>query len=360
MSKAYIFKCPQCGAHKVYSPKKQALECKHCSSLTQIAADREVFKKPYMAGLALEVDPGTEIQGCLSCGARLNMLAGEISGVCPFCGVGNIVSVEGSEGLKPDECVPFAIENEDAERNFKKWLLKKWFVPNELKKKARIEKIRGVYSPVFAFDAFSSSTYTGVLGKHYTTYVGSGKNRRAVVRTRYFPISGSLSLQHNDIMTECSPHFDQKVLNRLRPFDLRSRAKYDKGFLSGFWADSADKDLDQGWQDCKAIADDETKRQILSRYSYDVVKSLNINTTYEDIKYSYMLLPLYVSSYSFKDKVFSFFVNGCTGKIFGKVPRSPVKILLAVLGALALMLAAFLLGQHFDLIGTNPYTYPFG
>lgn len=100
MSKAYIFKCPQCGAHKVYSPKKQALECKHCSSLTQIAADREVFKKPYMAGLALEVDPGTEIQGCLSCGARLNMLAGEISGVCPFCGAGNIVSVEGERGPK--------------------------------------------------------------------------------------------------------------------------------------------------------------------------------------------------------------------------------------------------------------------
>lgn len=350
MSKPYIYKCSQCGAHKVFSPKKQALECPHCGSATEIVFDRNVSKKPYAEGLSPEIDQSVEIMSCSECGARLNMLAGEISGVCPFCGAGNIISMEEAKGLKPDECVPFEIESEDAESNFKKWLLKKWFVPNELKKRARVEKIRGVYSPVYAFDVMSRSSYSGVLGKHYTRYVGSGKNRRAVVETRYFSISGNLDHQFNDIMTEGSPHFDQKVLNKLRPFDLGNRTKYDKSFLSGFWADTSDKDLDQGWRDCKAMADDEIKRRILSRYSYDVIQSLNIRTNYDDIRYSYMLLPLYVSSYSFKDKVYSFFVNGCTGKIFGKVPRSPVKILFAVLGAAALIVAALLLGQHFGLL----------
>jgi hypothetical protein len=56
-----------------------------------------------------------------------------------------------------------------------------------------------------------------------------------------------------------------------------------------------------------------------------------------------MLLPVYVSGYKFRDKIFSFFVNGNTGKTFGQVPRSPIKILLAVLAAAAIAVAALLL-----------------
>jgi hypothetical protein len=59
-----------------------------------------------------------------------------------------------------------------------------------------------------------------------------------------------------------------------------------------------------------------------------------------------MLLPVYVSGYKFKEKIFNFFVNGNSGKTYGQVPRSPVKIFFAVLAAAALIIAAMLLFKN--------------
>lgn len=351
----YIFKCPSCGGSKVYSPKGRSLLCPHCGNSSEVVFDKNILKKPYYQNEenSLLPEPDLKVLSCTSCGAELSMSSGEIAGKCPFCSTGNIILKENIKGLKPDECVPFTIEPEEAESGFKKWLKRKWFIPSELKRKAKADKISaknmsGIYSPCYAFDTASFSSYSGTLGKHYTVYVGSGKNRRAVTRTRYFRISGDYNKDFIDVLTECSPHFDQKTLNKIRPFDMDNRAVYDKSFLSGFSADSYDKDLNSGWLDTKNTIDNEIKRGILSKYSYDVVQSLNINTNYTDIKYSYMLLPVYVSGYKFKDKVFNFFVNGNTGKTYGQVPRSPVKIFFAVLLGLAIITAAVILLNNYN------------
>ena len=352
--KPYIFKCQNCGANKVFSPKHQTLLCPHCGTKTTFEIYNNFQKKPYYQNQENSIIPesDTEILTCTSCGANLNMIKGEISKKCPFCGTGNIVVKENMKGLKPDECVPFTIEPFEAESSFKNWLKKKWFIPNELKRKAKAKKVeaknmKGIYSPCYAFDSGTFSTYSGVLGKHYTTTVGSGKNRRTVTKTRYFRIKGQLDKNFIDVMTECSPHFNQKVLDKIRPFTLEKRANYDKSFLSGFSADSYDKDLNTGWNDTKYKIDSEIKRAILSKYSYDVVQSLNVDTSYSDIKYSYMLLPVYVSGFRFKEKIYNFFVNGNTGKTYGKVPRSPIKIAIAILIGVAIVVGGLLLYNNY-------------
>jgi predicted RNA-binding Zn-ribbon protein involved in translation (DUF1610 family) len=355
-NKPYIFKCSGCGASKVFSPKYQALWCPHCGGRTEVTFNKNIVKKPYYKNEINSVvpDPDISIKTCTSCGAQLNMLSGEIAAKCPFCGTGNIVLKEDIKGLKPDECIPFSIEPSEAESGFKKWLSKKWFLPSELKRKAKSNRVdannlTGIYSPCYAYDTKSFSSYSGVLGKHYIEYVGTGKNRRAVVRTRYFSISGNYNKDFFDVMIECSPHFDQKVLDKIRPFNLNDSVVYDKCFLSGFSADTYDKDLNTGWAEAEAKLDEDIKRGILSKYSYDVIQSLNINTSYNDIKYSYMLLPVYVAGFKFKENLYNFFVNGNSGKIFGKVPRSPLKIFFAALIGAAVLIGAALLISTFNI-----------
>lgn len=352
-NRPYIFKCASCGSHKVFSPKDQALLCPQCGSVSEFEISNKVYKKPlsqaeeHTAVFHSETDNDIDILTCSSCGAALNMLKGEIAGKCPFCGTGNIILKENIQGLKPDECVPFTIEPQQAEQSFKKWIKKRWFAPSELKKTARAEQLKGIYSPCYAFDTKSRSTYKGVLGKTYVTYVGSGKNRRAVTKIKYFPISGNLDKNFYDVMAECSPHFDQKVLDRIRPFALEKRAVYDKAFLSGFSADSNDISLSQGWQNAKIVLDNDIRRAILSKYNHDVVQSLTVSTVYDDLKYSYMLLPIYLSGYKYKQKIYSFFVNGNTGRTFGKFPLSPLKVFFALLGIAALIAAAILIYKFY-------------
>ena len=49
------------------------------------------------------------------------------------------------------------------------------------------------------------------------------------------------------------------------------------------------------------------------------------------------MLPVWISSFTYKGKIYQFMVNGQTGKVSGKVPISPWRVLLAVLLGVAVI-----------------------
>ena len=65
--------------------------------------------------------------------------------------------------------------------------------------------------------------------------------------------------------------------------------------------------------------------------------SLNIHTDYRDVTYKHMLLPVWISAYIFKGKLYNFYINGQTGEVQGKSPVSVFKVVVAVLLGLALL-----------------------
>ena len=76
------------------------------------------------------------------------------------------------------------------------------------------------------------------------------------------------------------------------------------------------------------------KKAILAQYRYDVVVSLNINTSHNNVTYKYMLLPVYVGHSAFRKKNYNFYVNGQNGNVAGKTPVSAAKVsILSIIGA---------------------------
>jgi hypothetical protein len=55
-------------------------------------------------------------------------------------------------------------------------------------------------------------------------------------------------------------------------------------------------------------------------------------------KVSLVLLPVWVAAYKWDGKVFRLLVNGQTGEVVGKVPRSTLKIVIAVVVGVAALL----------------------
>ena len=346
-----FFKCKNCGAIAKFSPSGQDLYCEHCESHSpfEIAnvSGKNFFNPgdPKFAAPAPGDEDQLSIYGCSNCGAAINVPSNEIALACPFCGTTNIAKNDNLKSLKPDACVPFSIEPSAAETGFKAWIKKRWFVPSDLKKKVSANEIKGVYAPCYAFDTRAFGNYSGTLGKHYTRTVGSGKNRRTVTETRYFSISGNFNEFFKNIVIECGPHLDQKTLDKIRPFKVEEAKQYDQRFLSGYSADQYDTELKTGFDQAVTVIRAQLKRSILSGYNYDVVQSFSLFDTYTESAYSYMLLPVYVSNFTYRQKLFNFFVNGNTGKVTGKVPRSPWKILFAVLGALAIVAGVAILAS---------------
>ena len=139
-----------------------------------------------------------------------------------------------------------------------------------------------------------------------------------------------------------SDKFNQKQIDRLSPFNTANACVYEKNYLSGFVADGYTKGLNECWQDAKNTMDSLIRQHIKREYNADVIDYLNVSTTHENVTYKYLLLPVYFLSYKYGKKSYGVAVNGCSGKVRGKTPISPLRVAIAViLGLAALVGLAF-------------------
>ena len=79
-------------------------------------------------------------------------------------------------------------------------------------------------------------------------------------------------------------------------------------------------------------------------WNADRSDSVHFSTLYSNITYKYLLVPTWISSFKYKDKVYQFAVNGQTGKVGGKAPVSAwrviifIAIIIAVIALLAYLI----------------------
>ena len=79
------------------------------------------------------------------------------------------------------------------------------------------------------------------------------------------------------------------------------------------------------------------RRTIRADIGGDEQMIASMDTRYHDITFKHVLLPVWISAYRYRDRVFRFLVNGRTGEVQGERPWSPWKIAGAILGGLAVV-----------------------
>lgn len=67
------------------------------------------------------------------------------------------------------------------------------------------------------------------------------------------------------------------------------------------------------------------------RRSYDHARNIKISPRFYDETYKHLLLPIYATSYSYKNKNYTVIINGQTGKIQGDYPKSVAKIIVLII-----------------------------
>jgi hypothetical protein len=78
----------------------------------------------------------------------------------------------------------------------------------------------------------------------------------------------------------------------------------------------------------------------------DTHRNLRVQTKFDNLTFKHTLLPVWLASYRINNKIYSFMVNGQTGKVQGEAPISWWKVTLAVfivLIILALIFAAMVI-----------------
>jgi DNA-directed RNA polymerase subunit RPC12/RpoP len=331
------FLCENCGANMVFDARIGKLSCPYCAHTQEIEAVGTVDEKDYyeflekgMQNLQPMARDAMQV-GCDSCGAIVNFTPPETARNCDFCGAKIVAQPKSADPLvAPEGVLPFRITDKEANQNYKTWLSSLWFAPSKLKNLAQADKMSSVYIPYWTYDAHASSQYTGERGEHYyetETYTENGQTKtRQVQRTNWYPASGEVERDFDDVCVPATRSLPQEYIERLEPWDLEELKSYEPAFLSGHKAQTYQVALDEGFELFKQRAYNVIHEDARQDIGGDEQRVHTIDTDYSNVTFKHLLLPIYAGAYQFGGKTFQIVVNGRTGEVQGERPYSWLKI----------------------------------
>lgn len=338
--------CPACNAAIQFNPQTSKLSCPYCGFEEEIAQPEQQKDQ-----LAEEIDFESALERgnfnwgeekkiviCNTCAGESVYDALEIANVCPYCGSNHLMESSAENALAPNGVCPFRVTREEADENFKKWIKGKWFAPNEARRKAKADAFTGVYLPYWTFDSKTASQYTAEYGIDRTETDSEGEKRTV---TDWYKTSGFHQEFIDDCLVRATTRYEEDLLKKVEPFQTGESLAYNKEYLTGYVAERYSIGLKDGWKmaqnDIHDHLEQSISRVVKRKYNADSVRNIRFSTTHSNVTYKYVMLPLWVSSFRFKDKVYQFLVNGQTGKVGGQAPISIIKVTFAIIFTLIVL-----------------------
>ena len=347
------FLCRQCGAKVEFAPGTDALRCPHCGHETAIDASAEDVQEIDFAVMLARLEDEAELEDmpavrCTSCAAEVEPPASAEAFPCPFCGSSIVSTARSARLIKPRAVLPFSIERRRATELFRGWIGKLWFAPGELKNLARLDgRLQGLYVPYWTYDADTLSRYTGQRGDDYQvtksrTVTRDGKavtETYTETKTRWTLVSGLVSRDFDDVLVVGSSSLPRELAEKLEPWDVDALVPYADEYLSGFQAERYQIGLPDGWERARQRMEEVIRSDVRRQIGGDHQRIATLTTRHDAVTFKHVLLPLWICSYRYHEKVYRFLVNARSGEVQGERPWSVVKIAFTVLTVLAILIA---------------------
>jgi len=352
--------CKSCSGKLQFAPGTNKLKCPYCGAENEIESSPEIFEELDFEKFVKEFEEKETTEEvatikCQGCGAQTTFNPNVVSDSCPCCGSPLVVKdATTSHLIKPKALLPFGITQDKALAEFRNWISKLWFAPNKLKQYARQEgKLAGLYIPYWTYDSDTATDYTGERGDDYQTtetYTTTENGRsvtktRTVTRTRWSSVSGHVDKLFDDVLVVASKSLPKEYVEKLEPWDLVNLVSFSNSYLTGFKTESYQVDLREGLDDAKSKMNTAINVAICRDIGGDHQRVSSMNTTWKNITFKHILMPIWISAYSFNNKTYRFLINGRTGEVQGERPYSWIKITLAVLAAAAVILLIVILAN---------------
>lgn len=333
--------CPNCGC----PVEPQDKFCPACG------APSEVIKpvRPEASG-----DDRHKFFQCNSCGAKINLSVDQRAFVCPFCDSNYVVeySPEAVGRQRPEFVIGFSVTPEQAEQKFQAWITdNQWFRPGDLRLAKVAEKMRGVYLPFWGFTMLAESRWSASIGEYwyrtetYTT-MENGKmvtKTRQVTETEWWPLDGEHHRYYSGYLVSASKGLRQEDADRIKPFNLPALKRYEPFYLAGWSAEEYSVEKEEAIQICRQEFSRREQANIAAFLPGNTHRNLAVDTRFSRESSDLCLLPIYLLSYRYKDKLYRFLVNGQTGKIAGDKPLSWQRIGAAIGAGLGLLILLVIL-----------------
>jgi len=347
--------CRKCGATVNFAPGTSSLKCQYCGAENPIEKAGETVEELDLEKFISQPAEKSEqliirTVKCPGCGARTTLADKVTAAACPYCDTRLVVANGGAQSIiKPKSLVPFVIDKQKSSQFFHKWIKKFWFAPRDFMSRLACESMDGMYVPYWTYDARTFNQYSGLQGTyHYVSeHYDKQENGRTVSKTRqvrkvlWSPCAGSVDVLFDDVLVPATRSLPEKIIKRLNPWNLSQLTAYDDRFLSGFRCEAYGVDVKSGLDLAKVVMKREIDNRVRRDIAGDEQRILSLNSRYQGVTFKHILLPVWISSYRYNQKVYRFLVNGQTGEVQGERPYSVFKIITAVLAVLLAVAVLF-------------------
>ncbi len=348
--------CPSCGSRLHYSADSQKITCDYCGYLEDVnTANDKVIEKSLHDAVAKVADfipeeKGKRVYDCDNCGANFMVDSDHVKINCGFCGSTKVnVQAFDHQYIEPSGIIPFYISRAEANKIFKKWVSKGWFHPSKLSRLDEVEQLHGVYLPFWTYDANVSASWSGEAGHYYYENVrmqvnGRMQNQR-VQKTRWSRRSGKLNHFFDDVLVVAADGLKQQDVQRILPYRLSEVVNFDPRLMVGWEAEIYNIEVDNGYQIGDGIMNSRLRNMCSAQLGGDTQRNLHVSSNKSNQTFKHIILPVWLCSYYYNSKLYHFTINGQTGRVYGKKPKSWWKIGFAVLLVILFILAIVFLAE---------------
>ena len=330
------YKCPACGGALNFDTQTQKLKCPYCDSTYELSQFQNTLDQSEedmgsqadeQSELVWNVHPGEEwsseeqekmdVYSCNSCGGEIVCDKTTTSAKCPYCDNPIVFKEKLSGMLKPDYVIPFKLDKRAAKETLKKYVDSKKLVPSLFKSENHIDEIKGVYIPFWIFDASVTADiiYTGEKTRAWKD------SEYKYVEHSHFDILRAGDVVFDHVPVDGSEKMADDLMQSIEPFDFNDAVSFQSAYLAGYMADK----YDVGANESIAIANERIKKSTIAAFDNTVngfvllrTKSCNVNLSNGEAKYA--LYPVWLLNTKWKDKTYTFAMNGQTGKFVGDLP----------------------------------------
>jgi len=329
MSTLLDYKCPCCGGAIEFNTTVQKMKCPYCDTEFEMDALKE-YDQEIQNDSADEMNwdtaAGCEWQGedenlvtyvCDSCAGEIICDKTTAATSCPYCGNPVVMMGNISGALKPDFIIPFKYDKNAAKAGYFNHIKGKRLLPKIFKDQNHIDEIKGVYVPVWLFDAGADAN---IRYKATRVRRWSDSNYN-YTETKYYAVLRGGCIAFERVPVDGSEKMDDALMESIEPYNFNEAVDFQTAYMAGFLADkydvTAEQSIDRANQRIKRSTEDAFRSTV---QGYTTVVTENSHIRLNNGKAKYALYPVWLLNTTYQDKKYTFAMNGQTGKFVGDLP----------------------------------------
>ena len=329
MSTLLDYKCPCCGGAIEFNTTAQKMKCPYCDTEFEMEALREydqVLQDDAPDEMNWETNAGCEWQGedenfvtyiCQSCAGEIICDKTTAATSCPYCGNPVVMSGNLSGVLKPDYIIPFKFDKNAAKNGYFNHIKGKKLLPKIFKDANHIDEIKGMYVPVWLFDAGANASirYRATRVRHWSD---SNYN---YTETKYYAILRGGNIAFERVPVDGSEKMDDALMESIEPYNFNEAVDFQTAYMAGYLADKYDVTAEESIGRANQRIKTSTEQAFRSTVQgYTTVMAENSNIRLNNGKAKYALYPVWILNTTYEGKKYTFAMNGQTGKFVGDLP----------------------------------------